>query len=65
MIRAALLVTDTRFTPAYGDTPCYGMDVELKFDDVATSGSPATCYIEQARPIRTRFRDYSSVTENV
>ncbi len=45
----------TRFMAAYGDNAWYGMDVEFKFDDVAAPGSPATCYIKQARPYPNPF----------
>jgi hypothetical protein len=46
----ALDAIHTFFQPAYGDTnDWYAMDVEWKFDDKYTPGSP-TVFIKQARP---------------
>jgi len=38
------------YGPASGNTGFYAMDIELKFDDEAAPGQPATLYIKQARP---------------
>jgi hypothetical protein len=50
----ALDAIHQRFSAAYGpgagNNGFYAMDVELKFDDEAAPGQPATLYIKQARP---------------
>jgi len=55
----ALDAIHNAFTDAYGpgsgNTGWYAMDVEFKFDDEATPGSP-TLYIKQARPYPGRGR---------
>jgi hypothetical protein len=49
----ALQAIHERFSPAYGpaagNNGWYAMDIEFKFDDQATPGSP-TLYVKQARP---------------
>ena len=54
----ALDAIHTRFSPAYGpasgNNGWYAMDVEFKFDDQATPGSP-TLYVKQARPYPDPF----------
>ncbi|MFO0556092.1 MAG: PEP/pyruvate-binding domain-containing protein [Polyangiaceae bacterium] len=53
----ALDAIQERFSPAYGpasgNTDWYAMDVEFKFDDELTPGTPAL-YIKQARPYPTQ-----------
>jgi phosphoenolpyruvate synthase/pyruvate phosphate dikinase len=48
-LATALDAINTFFRPAYGDTDWYAMDVEWKFDDKYTPGTPAL-WIKQARP---------------
>jgi hypothetical protein len=60
----ALDAIHKRFSPAYGPAAgnqgWYAMDVELKFDDEADPGQPASLYIKQARPYPGRGSDASS-----
>jgi hypothetical protein len=55
---AALSAIHTRFSPAYGPASgndgWYAMDIEFKFDDQLTPGSP-TLYVKQARPYPDPF----------
>jgi len=55
---AALTAIHTRFSAAYGpaagNNGWYAMDVEFKFDDQATPGTP-TLYVKQARPYPDPF----------
>lgn len=48
-LAVALDAISTFFMDAYGDTAWYAMDVEWKFDDKYTPGTP-TLWIKQARP---------------
>lgn len=48
-LATALDAINTFFRPAYGDAAWYAMDVEWKFDDKYTPGTP-TLWIKQARP---------------
>ncbi|MBK9036545.1 MAG: hypothetical protein IPL61_35735 [Myxococcales bacterium] len=54
----ALDAIHTRFSPAYGpaggNNGWYAMDVEFKFDDQLTPGTP-TLYVKQARPYPDPF----------
>jgi hypothetical protein len=55
---AAMQAIHTRFSPAYGPAAgndgWYAMDIEFKFDDQATPGTP-TLYVKQARPYPDPF----------
>lgn len=54
----AMAAIHTRFSPAYGpasgNNGWYAMDIEFKFDDQATPGTP-TLYVKQARPYPNPF----------
>lgn len=54
----AMAAIHARFSPAYGpasgNNGWYAMDIEFKFDDQATPGTP-TLYIKQARPYPDPF----------
>ena len=51
-LAVALDAINTFFMDAYDDTDWYAMDVEWKFDDKYTPGTP-TLWIKQARPFIT------------
>ncbi|HVV86564.1 MAG TPA: PEP/pyruvate-binding domain-containing protein [Kofleriaceae bacterium] len=55
---AAMKTIHARFSPAYGPASgndgWYAMDIEFKFDDEATPGTP-TLYVKQARPYPDPF----------
>ena len=54
----ALAAIRTRFNAAYGpasgNTGFYGLEVDFKFDDELTPGTP-TLYVKQARPYPDPF----------
>ena len=54
----AMAAIHTRFSPAYGpasgNNGWYAMDIEFKYDDQATPGTP-TLYVKQARPYPNPF----------
>lgn len=50
----ALAAVHAAFAPAYGGAGFYGMDVEFKFDDEASPGTPAL-FLKQARPYPDPF----------